>query len=369
MASTTLKQQGTGAYQEKEKEIGGEEVVEVEKGVRVRKSGGVELAAPLSKAEIDIRQAEFQQQIEHQKTVIARAREEVLNMAKQANEQEILARESLELKEYNRKRQLEAGQEAKALLVEVTALIEKEKELETKRAAAHHAAIEKERERVQAKTAEVLAREEALEAEKREQFHNEMVRKCNALSLKFKLEEEQARLKMDSLQFSMQHGEFRSLSTAKKATIVVEVEPRDIPEARQFDTSPLERERASFEFGEEGQTAPVAESRSIEEIVSSESRTSHKLRSSTGILKEESPALESRGMQQEPKPVVENFVVEPTTIIPPSQAIPQQAAGSSVSTASAESAAQGPEAEKAAKKQKGGFFKKFGLGKHEQHQH
>jgi len=61
--------------------------------------------------------------------VITRAREEAVHAARQANEQEILAREALELKEFNRRRHNEAASEAKALMLEVTALIEKEKEL------------------------------------------------------------------------------------------------------------------------------------------------------------------------------------------------------------------------------------------------
>jgi len=248
---------------------GGEEVFDLEKGVRVRKSGGVEFAAAMSPSEIEARQAEFAAQIEHQKLVIHRAREEATNAARQANEQEILAREALEIKEFNKSRQAEAAMEAKSLMVEVTALIEKEKELEHQRAAAHHAAVEKERERVQAKTAEIIAREEAIEAEKREQYYNDLVRKCQALTLRYKLEEEQAKLKLESLQFSLQHGEFRPQAAANRAKIVVEVEPRELPEARQFDTTQVEVGVASAIMGQEG-TATIADTRTIEEIVMSE---------------------------------------------------------------------------------------------------
>lgn len=83
---------------------------------------------------------------------------------------------------------------------------------------------------------------------------------------------------MESLQYTLQYGEFRSTAGATKAKIIVEVEPRDIPEARQFDTAQLESSIASAELAEEG-IPTVAETRTIEEIVSSE-RTSKKTASS-----------------------------------------------------------------------------------------
>jgi len=266
---TSEVRQGIVDPQHRDVGAGGEEVFELEKGVRVRKSGGVEFAPSMSPAEIEARQAELQSQIDYQKVVILRAREEAANAARQANEQEILAREALEIKEFNKSRQQEAAAEARALMVEVTALIEKEKELERQRAAAHHAAVEKERERVQAKTAEIIAREEAIEAEKREQLYNDLIRKCQALTLRYKLEEEQAKLKMESLQFNLQHGEFRAPAANNRAKIVVEVEARDLPEARQFDTSQVETGVASAVMGQEG-VATIADTRSIEEIVMSE---------------------------------------------------------------------------------------------------
>jgi len=129
-----------------------------------------------------------------------------------------------------------------------------------------------------------MAREEAIEAEKRQHFHLELIRKSQALNLKFKLEEEQAKLKcfflsfatidvtnynmlrLESLQFSLQHGEFRPIVTPNKATIIVEVAPRELPEARQFDTSQVEPGIASAVLQEEG-IATITDTRSIEEIV------------------------------------------------------------------------------------------------------
>jgi len=306
--ATELRQ---GAVEQQHREIGpgGEEVFELEKGVRVRKSGGVEFAPTMSPAEIEARQSELGSQIDHQKAVIIRAREEATNAARQANEQEILAREALEIKEFNRNRQAEAAAEARSLMVEVTALIEKEKELERQRAAAHHAAVEKERERVQAKTAEIIAREEAIEAEKREQYYQELIRKCQALTLRYKLEEEQAKLKLESLLFNLQHGEFRPQTAANRAKIVVEVAPRDLPEARQFDTSQVEVGVASAIMGQEG-TATIADTRSIEEIVLSERKQK------TASMSSSLPrgVEESYGREE-----LKTATAAPSSIIPPSQ--------------------------------------------------
>jgi hypothetical protein len=248
---------------------GGEEIFDEKERVRIRKTGGVEFASPLSQAELEARHVEYSAQIDHQKLIIARAREESLAASRQANEQEILAREALEFKEFNKRRHAESAQEARMLQSEVNALIERERELEHERATAHHAAVEKERERVRAKTSEVIAREECIEAEKRELYHKELIRKCQSMILKYKLEEEQAKLKLESLQYSIQHGEFRATAGASKAKIIVEVEPRDLPEARTFDTVQLEPNIASAEMAEEG-VPTMAETRTIEEIVTSE---------------------------------------------------------------------------------------------------
>jgi len=381
--------QGVAEQQVREVGPGGEEVYEIEKGVRVRKSGGVEFAPAMSSAEIDARHSELTSQIEYQKAIIHRAREEATNAARQANEQEILAREAVELREFNRSRQMEAAAEAKSLMVEVTALIEKEKELERQRAATHHAAVEKERERVQAKTAEIIAREEAIEAEKREQYYNEQIRKCQALTLRYKLEEEQAKLKLESLQFNLQHGEFRPQTSANRAKIVVEVEPRELPEARQFDTSQVEVGIASATFGQEG-TATIADTRSIEEIVMAERK--HKVSTVSSSSNLPRGAEESFGREE-----FKSTTSAPSSILPSSQTgdikvlsdikpsssheqayaggaaqQPGQLMSSSGEIAKGAAAPQTSEAtatitEK--KKQKGGgFFKKFTGGKsHEQH--
>jgi len=351
---------------------GGEEVFELEKGVRVRKSGGVEFAAAMSPSEIEARQAEFAAQIEHQKLVIHRAREEATNAARQANEQEILAREALEIKEFNKSRQAEAAMEAKSLMVEVTALIEKEKELEHQRAAAHHAAVEKERERVQAKTAEIIAREEAIEAEKREQYYNDLVRKCQALTLRYKLEEEQAKLKLESLQFSLQHGEFRPQAAANRAKIVVEVEPRELPEARQFDTSQVEVGVASAIMGQEG-TATIADTRTIEEIVMSERKERFSASSfSKGV--EESTAVHSSIIP--PSTSTGDIKVLPDIKHFSAEARPLASSGEQKATIQAVHPAVAPANEPAAttaaaegaKEKKKGFFSKFKSTKsHEQH--
>lgn len=425
--TSTLKHgvnQGIIAVERAEKEVSGigagGEVVEVEKGVRVRKSGGVELATQLTEAEIEVRKAELQAQIEYQKTLISRAREEVLLAAKQANEQEILARESLELKEFNRKTSIEAGNEARKLLREVSALVEQEKEYEARRAETHRAALETERARVQAKSAEVMAREEALEAEKREQYHCEMIRQCKSRSLKFKLEEEQAKLKLESLQFSLHHNEYFPLSTAsKKATIVVEVEPREIPEARQFDTSPMDVSLATAELGEEGEST-FTETRSVEEIVASERSSGIKHHSASylhsvysegttesqlfehgrplgGIAGSGPEMTQTTVIQELPAPSTAAASIAEPASVPSSvsqqaqtvsqqaqnisqpaqniaqQAVPQSqlpaaggAAAAPAGAAPAAAEAAPAEADKAAKKQKGGFFKKFGLGKHQE---
>jgi len=301
--------QGTAEQQLREVGPGGEEVFELEKGVRVRKSGGVEFAPTMSSAEIEARQSDLSAQIDYQKAVIARAREEATNAARQANEQEILQRESLELKEFNRNRQSEAAAEARSLMVEVTALIEKEKELERQRAATHHAAVEKERERVQAKTAEIIAREEAIEAEKREQYYAELIRKCQALTLRYKLEEEQAKLKLESLQFNLQHGELRPQTAANRAKIVVEVEPRELPEARQFDTSQVEVGVASAIFGQEG-TATVADTRSIEEIVITERKQKAAMGTASNL---------PRGVEETYGQEFKSTTASPSSILPPQQ--------------------------------------------------
>lgn len=298
---------------EREVGPGGEEVFELEKGVRVRKSGGVEFAQPLSPAELDSRNADTQAQIEHQKAIIARAREESINASRQANEQEILAREATEFKMFNKRRQAEAAQEARSLLVEVNALVEREKELERDRASAHHAAVEKEKERVQAKTSEIMAREEAIEAERRELFHRELIRRCQGLTMKFKLEEEQAKLKLESLQYSLQHGEFRQTAAATKAKIIVEVEPRDIPEARQFDTAQPEPSIASAEMAEEG-VPTVAETRTIEEIVSAERG---KVRHGTGIYVTPRGTMKAEEIYGERAARLEALAEEQVAPVPP----------------------------------------------------
>lgn len=396
---------------------GGEEVYEVEKGVRVRKSGGVESVPSLSAQELESRRADLAAQIEHQKLVISRAREEAANASRQANEQEILAREALEIKEFNRNRQIEAASEARTLMIEVSALIDKEKELERQRAAAHHAAVEKERERVQAKTAEIIAREEAIEAEKREHYYNELVRKCQALNLRYKLEEEQAKLKLESLQFNLQHGEFMAVGPAARAKIVVEVAPRELPEARQFDTSQVEVGIAAATMEQEG-FPTIADTRSIEEIVLTERRA----RTSTsggsfasqrgGIYESEKRDVELSGETPSAYGVPSSIIPPPTTpsssgdnikILPdikPSAAeagyvggqsmgmgqVPQQQGFVGVQgqqfqqqpvvqqaggVASTEVSGTGVAAEGAKKKKEsGGFFKKFKSTKsHEQHQH
>jgi len=383
-------EQPIGAGQAKEIGPGGEEVYEVEKGVRVRKSGGVEFAPSLSAKEIESRRAELLEQIEHQKLVIARAKEESVSAARQANEQEILAREALEFKDFNRRRQLEGAEDAKSLLIEVSALIEKEKELERQRAAAHRACLEKESERVQAKTAEIMAREEAIEAEKQEQYFTEMARKCQALTLRYKLEEEQARLKMESLQFNLQHGEFRTSSAANKAKIVVEVEPRDLPEARQFDTSQVEHGLASAEINQEG-LPTIADTRSIEEIVMAERKyrsagTSQQSYASTqrgfekrgetpsSILPSSTTAGDIKVLPEiKPSAVTEsNVPAGSQAMASGEQYVSQQQYGqqqqpSGVVSGGTQSAEASTEIHK---KQKGGFFKKF-MSKdqksHEQH--
>jgi len=308
---TTEVRQGIVEQQHRDVGAGGEEVFELEKGVRVRKSGGVELAPSMSPAEVEARQSELSSQIDYQKAVISRAREEAANAARQANEQEILAREAMEIKEFNKNRQLEAAAEARSLMVEVTALIEKEKELERSRAAAHHAAVEKERERVQAKTAEIIAREEAIEAEKREHLYNDLIRKCQALTLRYKLEEEQAKLKLESLQFNLQHGEFRVPATSNRAKIVVEVEPRELPEARQFDTSQVEPGIASAVMGQEG-VATIADTRSIEEIVMTE-RKHRTSTSSTSLRGDDQYASREESLG------ATSYSSAPSSILPPTQ--------------------------------------------------
>jgi len=72
----------------------------------------------------------------------------------------------------------------------------------------------------------------------------------------------------------------RPTAAATKAKIVVEVEARNLPEARQFDTAHVGKQVAEAEMIEEG-IPTVAETRTIEEIVTSE-RTSAKLHASQG---------------------------------------------------------------------------------------
>lgn len=226
---------------------GEEEVYELEEGVLVRKTGGVKLPPRQS-----INVAEIQAQMEQQRILIEQLRVEAQKARQQARIHRELESESIELRLRNEERMRELSQETQRLENEVQMLIEKERELEARRAEAHRQALEMESERVKAKTAEIMAREEAKEAARLEEYHHSYALTAEALATQKELEVREAEMKLEQLQFRMQYGDVQPAYSVPKAKIIVEVKPRKILEARQYETSQLGPSYATAEIEERG---------------------------------------------------------------------------------------------------------------------
>jgi len=149
--------------------------------------------------------------------------------------QEQLEAEAKQLLVQNRDRLQHAREAVKTLENEVSLAIEKERQLELKRALAHEEVAKKEQERAQARAAEILLIEEIKETEKLARVHenNKMIAMTSAQAREIDIRE--AELKIQAIQLRGQ----LPVTPAQPAQpsplkIEVEVPARDIPEQRVF---------------------------------------------------------------------------------------------------------------------------------------